>query len=1319
MKIKIKILALAAALLTFAAVISACNTKVEFELSFISDDAVVATVNTNGEETIRMPADPVKDDFYFDGWYWDKGTWQKPFTANSLLDMPLSENMAVYAKWLPHNALTGTQARFHGFKQSGAITFTLDVPYSARIFAVSDVVEVHSKSSWILTRDIDANDVINSKTVELVPGDNTYYVLVTAEDGSLKLYVLVIHRLADDGKQQAPSGTTGRFELTYVLNGGVHDVRNPASYALGDTVYFYEPTKEGAIFDGWYESADYSGYAYNSGFGYSLSGNKTLYAKWSAPHSVYEAVISGNGGEFPSNANKIGDKTVVYRYSDPKTGKIELPENPVNGTHKFLGWFYSTGERFDANTVLTGDIRLNAMWDYGVTVPGYTAYDVSFNTSGGSAVASAKSDTETGLVARPSRDPVKPGYSFVDWYADTSGTVPFNFGGVITGNTVVYAKWSAVTYTVTYEDAGENNPNPATYTVESPTITLLAPAARTGYNFTGWTDDGVIPAGSTGNKTFTATWEIVTYAITYINAGGNNPNPATYTVESPAITLLDPAARAGYTFAGWNNGGVIPAGSTGPKTFTAGWSVVTYSITYINAGENNPNPVTYTVESSVITLLDPAARVGYDFTGWTDGGVIPAGSTGNKTFRTTWEVVTYTITYINAGANNPNPSTYTVESPELILLNPAPRAGYDFTGWNNGGVIPTGSTGHKNFTAGWSIVTYTITYEDAGANNPNPTAYTVNSPTITLLNPVPRAGYEFDGWTDGGIIPTGSTGNKMFTALWTATEYAINYDLNGGENNAGNPSKYTAESDTIIIAPPTRRGYDFVSWSGDNIVITKGSTGNRNYSAVWELHVYTVSYVLGGGENAATNPQTYTVEFDTVVLADPTRAGYDFTGWSDGGTILKGSTGDKIFTASWDSGEYTVTLDFKGGAGGTESVTAIYGANLPQAVAPTKANAVFAGYYDAEAGGKLYYNVRMEGVSIWDKPHGGILYARWLDVYSISYILGGGENAAGNPVRYTEETETITLLDPTRDGYEFDGWLEGGVIPQGSAGNKTFTALWTPNEYTVSFSKAQFTVSFDLNGVAGTPPPPQVITETNGLVYPNSPERSGDYIFAGWYGNSEGNGSAYDFAARVDGDITLFAKWVQHYGTGEIDILARNMYQTITLSQYLAFVAPVSGTLTFNTLSYENSSANYIYYVGLYTDVYNPFYGTINKNLVAGTLNMSSFGSLTEHSMSVTAGVLYYLRIYPYSAYGQIITFSLDFEGDEPYEGGTAGESSGTETVTYGESFNLPVPSREGYTFGGWYDEPGGNGTRYTDETGASVIAWNKTEDTELYAYWI
>ena len=79
--------------------LSSCLGGVEFELNFVVDGEIYDTVTTNGKEIVRIPDNPAKEGYTFDGWYWDKDEWNKPFTANSLLDAPLSSDMSVYAKW--------------------------------------------------------------------------------------------------------------------------------------------------------------------------------------------------------------------------------------------------------------------------------------------------------------------------------------------------------------------------------------------------------------------------------------------------------------------------------------------------------------------------------------------------------------------------------------------------------------------------------------------------------------------------------------------------------------------------------------------------------------------------------------------------------------------------------------------------------------------------------------------------------------------------------------------------------------------------------------------------------------------------------------------------------------------------------------------------------------------------------------------------------------------------------------------------------------------------------------------------------------------
>jgi len=87
-----------------------------------------------------------------------------------------------------------------------------------------------------------------------------------------------------------------------------------------------------------------------------------------------------------------------------------------------------------------------------------------------------------------------------------------------------------------------------------------------------------------------------------------------------------------------------------------------------------------------------------------------------------------------------------------------------------------------------------------------------------------------------------------------------------------------------------------------------------------------------------------------------------------------------------------------------------------------------------------------------------------LQVFSITYVLNGGTNHVDNPATFTIETPTITLQNPTRTGYFFAGWAEGNTIPQGSTGNRTFTAQWMPPIFNITVSANPPTAGFATGG---------------------------------------------------------------------------------------------------------------------------------------------------------------------------------------------------------------------------------------------------------------
>ena len=209
-------------------------------------------------------------------------------------------------------------------------------------------------------------------------------------------------------------------------------------------------------------------------------------------------------------------------------------------------------------------------------------YNIRINGSGG--IFSSKDVViSQGMTTLPI--PVKKGYTFLGYSNSINGNVNFNYAIdniEKINNKTIYAKWNVDRYSINYNLNGGNIDNPKTsYTVEE-NIILQTPT-RKGYIFNGWTEGNSIPKGSIGNKTFTANWSVNRYSINYNLNGGEIDNPKTsYTVEEN-ITLKTPT-KIGHTFTGWTGGNNIPKGSTGNKTFTANWSVNSYTVTYLVDG---------------------------------------------------------------------------------------------------------------------------------------------------------------------------------------------------------------------------------------------------------------------------------------------------------------------------------------------------------------------------------------------------------------------------------------------------------------------------------------------------------------------------------------------------------------------------------------------------------------------------------------------------------------------------------------------------------------------------------------------------------------
>ena len=187
---------------------------------------------------------------------------------------------------------------------------------------------------------------------------------------------------------------------------------------------------------------------------------------------------------------------------------------------------------------------------------------------------------------------------------------------------------------------------------------------------------------------------------------------------------------------------------------------------------------------------------------------------------------------------------------------------------------------------------YSISYDLDGGKLPagktNPTTYTKESGEFTLVNPT-RTGYDFAGWKGTGLdqatmtvtVPAGSTGNRSYTATWTAKSYTVTFDVQG---HGTAPKAQTVDYGKKAATPkaPTESGYAFGGWYQDAACKQKFNfstkiTGDITLYAKWD-EAYTLTFHTNGGN---TIKSINAAKGSTVDLAKykPSRSGYYFVGW--------------------------------------------------------------------------------------------------------------------------------------------------------------------------------------------------------------------------------------------------------------------------------------------------------------------------------------------------------------------------------------------------------------------------------------------------------
>ena len=799
-------------------------------------------------------------------------------------------------------------------------------------------------NATIKVNGVAVNSGAASAAIPLSVGSNTITVLVTAQNGTTtKSYTITATREAGISTYAitlaAGTGGTGGNQTLTKTNGT--NLTLPDS-ATANT-YF---TRAGYTVTGW-ATTDQGAQAYATGGTFTTEAATTLYPVWTA--KTLTVTYDAKGG------------STVTAGSTVTGGSISAaPTAPTRGGYSFAGWSATDGGSaitFPFTHGKTANFTLYALWTGNTYV---LTYDYNSATSDSSTVTSSYT---TGGTAITLPTPLRTGYSFGGWYSDALLTTSIGAGGASyspTGSSLTpsaYAKWTAINRTVTYSAASATSgavPTDATNYIIGNTVVIkgnTGSLVRTGYSFVGWTyaSDGtgtVLTSGTTyttatSNMIFYAKWVANTYSVTYnVNNGiGNaqrssaNVTSDSYTSGGSAITLPGGGAlsRSGYTFGGWNT----------------------------TAAGNGDN---YLEAASFTTATD-------------------------TTLYAKWIPVVYSITYdgnTSDGGSAPTTGGYTTGQalPYTVLTNTFTKTSNVFGGWNTA----ADGTGN-NFSPGTAITTltdivlyatwipqYTLHYAINGGkvtsgSLPTDQLYSANATVGPLFSSLSRTGYIFAGWTNGAttIAPDGNftiVDDSVLTAKWTAENYRISYEPNGGATTPDAVTKQIGQSYTVANAI-TKTGYTFTGWLngstkvGAGAVIVAGAS-NVTYVAQWSANIYTITYDWNGGSGSRTNSDTFTVDSSAITLplvGDHIKDGYTFGGWSTSinGTQVSDSyspTSDVTLYARWGTGSFVITYDANGGTVGTSSTTILSGSTITLP-SPTRINFVFEGWFTSATGGSL------------------------------------------------------------------------------------------------------------------------------------------------------------------------------------------------------------------------------------------------------------------------------------------------------------------------------------------------------------------------------
>jgi uncharacterized repeat protein (TIGR02543 family) len=558
----------------------------------------------------NMPEEPTRSGYGFDGWFTDTS----PFTGTS----PVTANMTVYAQWVVQYMVT-----FHA--DGGSPAEQTRLVNSGRAIGTENMPEEPAKSGYVFggwytgvnaggTQFTGTTVVTNQRSVYAawIP---QYTVIFNSDGGSPPTQTRAVSSGSSIGVENMPeeptqsgcvfggwyTGVNGggtqftgtmpvtgnttvyarwipQYTLTFDSDGGVPATQT-RTVNSGDSVGSgnmpSDPTRSGFGFDGWYTQQNGGGVLFTATT--LVSGGLTVYAKWIPQYTV---TFDADGGTPASRTRMVN--------SSSSLGTENMPDEPTRNGYTFDGWYTAKdggGARLYATSAITEDITVYAKW-----IPQYT---VTFDSAGGAPATQTRtvtSGTSLGAENMPN-EPAKSEYNFEGWYTgQNGGGTQFTGTNIVTEDITVYAKWTIVQYTITFNPDGGTPPT-QTRTVNSGdsvgSLNMPSDPAQSGYDFGGWYTEKN-GGGTRFTGTITVTASITVYAKWTIK-----PMPEGLSLAEALPWLNTNAAEGGvYTITLSGNE------TSGPKTLSYGGKTV--SITLL--GETTERTVSLNSSGSLFTI---------------------------------------------------------------------------------------------------------------------------------------------------------------------------------------------------------------------------------------------------------------------------------------------------------------------------------------------------------------------------------------------------------------------------------------------------------------------------------------------------------------------------------------------------------------------------------------------------------------------------------------------------------------------------------------------------------------------------------------------